>query len=177
MTAYAAGLCASELGRLQLTDVDSARMCLRVNQGKGDKDRYVPLSPRLLELLREYWRNRRPSALAVPHTTPRPPEEPSDACTHLPRRQGQGPYPQARRDSYVEALFLDPSNSGFGTKSRRRAGSLVHRFRNNHRLFRNASMSSSGRYRTGRICDGSVLAIACSFSFRSACRYGAQPAR
>ena len=54
MTAYAAGLRASELGRLRLTDIDSARMCLRVDQGKGDKDRYVPLSPRLLELLREY---------------------------------------------------------------------------------------------------------------------------
>ena len=47
MTAYAAGLRASELGRLQLTDVDSARMCLRVDRGKGNKDRYVPLSPRL----------------------------------------------------------------------------------------------------------------------------------
>ena len=55
MTAYAAGLRASELGRLQLSDVDSARMCLRVDQGKGNKDRYVPLSPRLLEQLREYW--------------------------------------------------------------------------------------------------------------------------
>ena len=52
MTAYAAGLRASELGRLQLSDVDSARMCLRVDQGKGNKDRYVPLSPRLLEQLR-----------------------------------------------------------------------------------------------------------------------------
>ena len=66
MTAYAAGLRASELGRLQLTDVDSARMCLRVDQGKGDKDRYVPLSPRLLELLREYWRHRRPQRWLFP---------------------------------------------------------------------------------------------------------------
>ena len=63
MTAYAAGLRASELCRLQLTDIDFARMCLRVDQGKGDKDRYVPLSPRLLELLREYWRHRRPQRM------------------------------------------------------------------------------------------------------------------
>ena len=55
MTAYAAGLRASELGRLQVSDIDSARMCLRVDQGKGSKDRYIPLSPRLLEHLREYW--------------------------------------------------------------------------------------------------------------------------
>ena len=60
MTAYAAGLRASELGRLQVLDIDSARMCLRVDQGKGSKDRYVPLSPRLLEQLREYWRRERP---------------------------------------------------------------------------------------------------------------------
>ena len=61
MTAYAAGLRASELGRLQVTDIDSARMCLRVDQGKGSKDRYVPLSPRLLAHLREYWRPQAPS--------------------------------------------------------------------------------------------------------------------
>ena len=42
MTAYAAGLRASELGRLQVSDIDSVRMCLRVDQGKGSKDRYVP---------------------------------------------------------------------------------------------------------------------------------------
>ena len=49
MTAYAAGLRAGELGRLKISDIDSQRMCLRVDQGKGNKDRYVPLSPRLLE--------------------------------------------------------------------------------------------------------------------------------
>ena len=66
MTAYAAGLRASELGRLQVSDIDSARMCLRVNQGKGSKDRYVPLSPRLLEQLREYWRRDRPQHWLFP---------------------------------------------------------------------------------------------------------------
>ena len=56
MTAYAAGLRAGELGRLRIRDIDSQRMCLRVDQGKGDKDRLVPLSPRLLVELRSYWR-------------------------------------------------------------------------------------------------------------------------
>lgn len=56
ITAYAAGLRASEFGRLQISDIDSQRMLLRVEQGKGNKDRYAPLSPRLLEELREYWR-------------------------------------------------------------------------------------------------------------------------
>ena len=66
MTAYAAGLRASELGRLQVSDIDSDRMCLRIKQGKGNKDRYVPLSPRLLELLREYWRRDRPQHWLFP---------------------------------------------------------------------------------------------------------------
>ena len=67
MTAYAAGLRASELGRLQVSDIDSQRMCLRVDQGKGNKDRYVPLSPRLLEELREYWRRVRPEHWLFPN--------------------------------------------------------------------------------------------------------------
>ena len=66
MTAYAAGLRASEIGRLQVADIDSARMCLRVEQGKGNKDRYVPLSPRLLNQLREYWRRERPAPWLFP---------------------------------------------------------------------------------------------------------------
>ena len=66
MTAYAAGLRASELGRLQLSDIDSERMCLRVDQGKGNKDRYVPLSPRLLDELREYWRRHHPQNWLFP---------------------------------------------------------------------------------------------------------------
>ncbi len=73
MTAYAAGLRASEVARLQVTDIDSQRMCLRIEQGKGNKDRYVPLSPRLLEQLREYWRRCHPAHWLFPgHPNERP---------------------------------------------------------------------------------------------------------
>ena len=73
MTAYAAGLRASELGRLRTRDIDSQRMCLRIDQGKGNKDRYVPLSPRLLEQLREYWHRDRPRHWLFPiHPLDRP---------------------------------------------------------------------------------------------------------
>src|ERR1700757_5203001 len=53
---YPPGLRASEVVSLKRTDIDSNRMVIRVEQGKGKKDRYVILSPNLLELLREWWR-------------------------------------------------------------------------------------------------------------------------
>jgi site-specific recombinase XerD len=59
MTAYAAGLRVSEVARLRTTDIDSQRMVIRV-QGKGRRDRYVMLSPRLLKILRAYWKAVRP---------------------------------------------------------------------------------------------------------------------
>lgn len=54
--AYGAGLRASEVTSLKVTDIDSERMTLRVEQGKGRKDRYAMLSPVLLERLRAWWR-------------------------------------------------------------------------------------------------------------------------
>jgi integrase/recombinase XerD len=66
MTAYAAGLRVSEVTRLRVTDIDSARMVIRVRHGKGQKDRYVMLSPRLLEGLRAYWRAARPGDFLFP---------------------------------------------------------------------------------------------------------------
>jgi integrase/recombinase XerD len=59
-TCYAAGLRISEAVRLKPTDIDSQRMVIRVDQGKGQKDRYVMLSPKLLETLRNYFRVVRP---------------------------------------------------------------------------------------------------------------------
>ncbi len=59
-TCYAAGLRISEAVRLKPNDVDSQRMVVRVEQGKGQKDRYVMLSAKLLETLRSYWRAMRP---------------------------------------------------------------------------------------------------------------------
>ncbi|HEY7616283.1 MAG TPA: tyrosine-type recombinase/integrase [Terriglobales bacterium] len=59
-TCYAAGLRISEAVHLNPTDIDSQRMVIRVDQGKGQKDRYVMLSPKLLETLRNYWRAVRP---------------------------------------------------------------------------------------------------------------------
>src|SRR6202171_3592074 len=60
MTLYSTGFWRAEMGRLQVSDIDSERMVIHVHQGKGRKDRDVPLSPKLLETLRQYWRWRRP---------------------------------------------------------------------------------------------------------------------
>ena len=54
--AYGAGLRASEVTHLKITDIDSERMIIRIQQGKGRRDRYAMLSPSLLELLRRWWR-------------------------------------------------------------------------------------------------------------------------
>jgi integrase/recombinase XerD len=66
MTAYAAGLRVSEVTRLCVADIDSARMVIHIRQGKGRKDRYVMLSPRLLEILRAYWKAARPDNFLFP---------------------------------------------------------------------------------------------------------------
>jgi integrase/recombinase XerD len=64
--AYGAGLRASEVISLKPTDIDSQRMVIRVEQGKGRKDRYVMLSPQLLELLRDWWRVEQPRGWLFP---------------------------------------------------------------------------------------------------------------
>jgi len=63
----------SEATHLRVTDIDSERMVLRVDQGKGRKDRYVMLSPRLLDTLRAYWRSERPRLWLFPGDRPEQP--------------------------------------------------------------------------------------------------------
>ena len=69
-TCYAAGLRIGEAVSLKPNHIDSQRMVIRVEQGKGQKDRYVMLSPRLLEVLRQWWRTARPMGWLFPGDTP-----------------------------------------------------------------------------------------------------------
>ena len=69
-TIYATGLRASEALHLEVADIDSPRMSIRVRQGKGHKDRYALLSPKLLVLLREYWKAVRPTRWLFPSSAP-----------------------------------------------------------------------------------------------------------
>jgi site-specific recombinase XerD len=68
LTLYGAGLRRSEVAHLKVRDIDSQRMLLRVDQGKGGRDREVPLSPTLLAALREYYRWMRPETYLFPGT-------------------------------------------------------------------------------------------------------------
>lgn len=65
-TIYSCGLRLQEGTHLQVADIDSARRMIHVRHGKGAKDRYVPLPPRTLELLRDYWKTHRNPALLFP---------------------------------------------------------------------------------------------------------------
>jgi integrase/recombinase XerD len=68
--AYGAGLRASEVISLKVSDIDSARMVIRIEQGKGRKDRYVMLSAHLLQLLRAWWKVARPQGWLFPGRDP-----------------------------------------------------------------------------------------------------------
>lgn len=68
MTVYSCGLRRIEASRLKVSDIDSQRMMIRITQGKGGVDRDVPLSPALLETLRQYWRWMRPKTYLFPGT-------------------------------------------------------------------------------------------------------------
>ena len=78
LTAYATGLRAYELVHLKLTDLDAARGAIRVDQGKGAKDRYTLFSPRLMEELRGYWTIYRPRVWLFPA---RDGQQPMDTTT------------------------------------------------------------------------------------------------
>jgi site-specific recombinase XerD len=69
MICYAAGLRLGEACRLQIGDIDSSRMVIHVRQGKGNKERYTVLSPRLLHMLRVYWKLYRPTTWLFPGRT------------------------------------------------------------------------------------------------------------
>ena len=68
-TLYGTGMRRAELAHLKVSDIDSQRMIIRVVAGKGGKDRDLPLSPALLETLREYWRWRKPKLYLFPTRT------------------------------------------------------------------------------------------------------------
>ncbi len=93
--AYGAGLRAAEVISLKIGDIDSKRMVIRVEQGKGHKDRYVMLSPHLLELLRAWWRRGTTTGVAVSRNEPGQPDVDPPAQSRLRYRGPNGRDRQA----------------------------------------------------------------------------------
>jgi len=85
MTCYAAGLRISEACHLRIDDIDSPRMVLRIRDGKGGKERFTLLSPRLLVVLRRYWLLDKPKTWLFPGQDPTQPIGP-DAVRHVLRQ-------------------------------------------------------------------------------------------
>jgi integrase/recombinase XerD len=122
MTLYATGVRRAELTHLKVSDIDSQRMVIHVQGGKGRKDRDVMLSPKLLEALREYWRGlqRKPSAWLFPgnrwHTgdTPIDTKVVWNACKKAAQRAGlqKGVHPHTLRH-YLSGLCRVEDESAF----------------------------------------------------------------
>jgi integrase/recombinase XerD len=109
-TIYAAGLRLEEATHLELRDIDSARMLLRVACGKGAKERLVPLSPRLLGELREYWKAVRPQRWLFPGGTQQHPMAATTvqkSCKRAARDAGITKHvtPHTLRHSYATGLL------------------------------------------------------------------------
>jgi integrase/recombinase XerD len=109
-TLYGTGVRVSEALRLRASNIDSQRMMIRIEQGKGHQDRYVQLSPKLLELLRTYWRKVRPREWLFPGQDPNQPlsrEAVGQAITHASQRAGltKDASPHSLRHAYAVHLL------------------------------------------------------------------------
>jgi site-specific recombinase XerD len=109
-TMYGTGVRVSEALHLRASHIDSQRMTIRIEQGKGHRDRYVPLSPKLLELLQAYWRKVQPREWLFPGQDPNQPlsrEAVGKAITHASQRAGlrKNISPHSLRHAYAVHLL------------------------------------------------------------------------
>ena len=113
ITLYSTGMRRAELCHLKVEDIDSTRMLIHIRQGKGGKDRDVPLSPKALETLREYWRWMKPGTYLFPGTVngsradkPITPKVLWEACREAAQRAGitKAVRPHLLRHSFATHL-------------------------------------------------------------------------
>jgi integrase/recombinase XerD len=135
MTTYGAGLRLSEACHLKIGDIDSSRMTIRVEQGKGAKDRYTLLSPRLLEELRRYWFAHRPKLWLFPSL--RDPQLPM-----LPKSADRIFHAAKDRAGITKAGGIHALRHAFATHLLE-AGTDVHTIQ---RLLGHGSLSTTARY-------------------------------
>jgi integrase/recombinase XerD len=134
MTAYSAGLRVSEVVHLAVGDIDSQSNVICVKQGKGKKDRYVPLSPVLLVELREYWKRCRPSHWLFPGRDNRQPITP---------RAVMDAFSNAKRNAHItKQVSMHSLRHSFATHLLENGTDIVHI----KQLLGHSSISSTLRY-------------------------------
>lgn len=171
---YSCGLRLKEVLGLKVGDIDSARMVLHIRQGKGQKERLVPLSPRLLALLRGYWRECRPATWLFPGikaTLPLTDGTVQRICKRTAKRAGltKRIHPHTFRH-YADSRIMptQPQTSADSGGISRIARLIV---RHNQRASKKANSLSSGRNRPGFASKGAIFARAFSLRRKSAWRY------
>jgi integrase/recombinase XerD len=122
-TAYAAGLRASEAVGLKVVDIDSGRMVIRVEHGKGGKDRYVMLSAQLLGILRTYWRLARPHHWLFPGRDENEADRCPGAACRLPLGLRRG-WPRQAGDGAHAAAQLRHASAGGRHRHPHHSGAL-----------------------------------------------------
>ena len=110
MTLYGSGMRLAEAAHLKIPDIDSSRMQLRIGTAKGNKQRHVPLSPRLLQQLRVYWKAYRPANYLFPGKTADVPYQPATIQKAIRRSAqlagiGKPVSPHTLRHSYATGLL------------------------------------------------------------------------
>ena len=114
MTVYSTGMRRAEMCQLKVEDIDSERMLIHIRQGKGRRDRDVPLSPKLLETLRQYWLWMKPKTYLFPGTVngsradkPITPKMLWEACREAAQRAGitKAVRPHLLRHSFATHLL------------------------------------------------------------------------
>jgi len=111
--AYGAGLRASEVVSLKITDIDSQRMVIRVEQGKGRKDRYAMLSPTLLTLLRAWWREAHARGKMLPNGWLFPGQDPVNPMS--PRQLNRACHAAAQAAAINKRVSLHSLRHAFAT--------------------------------------------------------------
>jgi integrase/recombinase XerD len=114
-TLYGAGLRVSEVTQVKVSDIDAPRSVLWVRHGKGRRDRQTMLSPKLLELLRDYWRADRPANWLFPNTAGTRPHRSQGGLPCLPQRRPTGRHfetvhPHSLRHAFVTHLLEAGTN-------------------------------------------------------------------
>src|SRR3978361_189666 len=155
--AYGCGLRVSEIANLKVGDIDSSRMLIRVEQGKGRKDRFVMLSPDLLDLLRQWWRGKRPRGWLFPGQ--QPPTPTSQPPPRLPGRRRSGQARQARLDAHPAAQLRHPPPGAQDRHPRHPGAARASQARHHRHLYAGGTQGDPRGHKSARAAGTPATAV------------------